>query len=94
MNQKSKTLSTWQNHTLDELVAYVDAHDLGDYLDRLPEVEFEVDIQEKTHVFSLDEDIAEKLTEIANSEKKLSKELIHSWLKAKIESYHLEAVDK
>ena len=78
----------WQNHTIDELVAYFDTHDMGDHLDQLQEVEFEVDIQEKTHIFWLDEDMAEKLTEIALSEKKSSKELINSWLKEKIEAYH------
>ncbi len=31
--------------TLDELVAFFDTHDMGDYWDSLPEVEFDVDIE-------------------------------------------------
>jgi hypothetical protein len=67
----------------DELVEYFDTHDLGDYLENLTEVSFDVDIQKRRHVFTIDEDIAEKLTEIASIRNVPSEVLINSWLREK-----------
>ena len=38
--------------TLDELVAFFDTHDMGEDWEGLPEAEFDVDIQRRTHIFS------------------------------------------
>ena len=70
--------------SLDDLVEFFDTHDLGEYLDGMPEAQFEVDIQRRTHLFPLDEELADKLTEIALSKKISSSELINSWLREKI----------
>ena len=70
--------------TLDQLTEYFDTHDLGEYLDNMPEVHVDVDLQERKHIFALDDDIVEKLTKIALSEKMPSEVLINSWLREKI----------
>ncbi|MBM3238689.1 hypothetical protein FJZ31_20540 [Candidatus Poribacteria bacterium] len=70
--------------SLDDLVEFFDTHDLGEYLDGMPEAQFEVDIQRRTHLFALDEELVDKLTEIALSRKIPSSELINSWLREKI----------
>ncbi len=49
---KSETESLPRFRSLDELVAFFDSHDLGEYLDQMPEVEFEVDIRRKTHLLT------------------------------------------
>ena len=66
--------------SLDEFVEFFDTHDLGEYCDGMSEV----DIQRRTHLFALDEELADKLTEIALSRKISSTELINSWLREKI----------
>jgi len=53
--------------SLDELVEFFDSHDLGEYWDQMPEVDFEVDIKRKKYLFALDAELASKLTEIAKS---------------------------
>jgi len=72
--------------SLDDLVELFDTHDLGEYLDGIPESHFEVDIQRRTHLFALDEELADKLTEIALLKKIPSSELINSWLREKIQA--------
>jgi len=70
--------------SLDDLVEFFDTHDLGEYLDGMPDAHFEVDIQRRTHLFALDEELVDKLTEIALSRQVPSTELINSWLREKI----------
>ena len=65
----------------DELVEFFDTHDLGEYWEQMPEAHFEVDIKRRTHLFALDEELADKLTEIALSRQVPSAVLINSWLR-------------
>lgn len=69
---------------LDDLVEFFDTHDLGEYWEQMPEAHFEVDIKRRTHLFALDEELADKLTEIALSRQVPSAMLIDSWLREKI----------
>ncbi len=61
MKIKPKHLPEFE--TLDEMVEFFDTQDLGDYIDQMPEVEFEVDIKRRVYTITLDSDLAEKLTE-------------------------------
>ena len=67
--------------TIDELVTFFENNDLGDYLEAMPEAEFEIQLQPSRHVFVLDADLAEKLTEVARSRHVASEELINDWLR-------------
>jgi len=80
---KPKTLPHFRS--LDELVKFFDTHDLGEYWDEMPEAHFEVDIKRRTHLFALDAELADKLTEIAKSRQMSSDSLLNAWLKEKIQ---------
>ena len=82
VESKSDTMPRFAS--LDELVEFFDTRDLGEYWDQMPEAHFEVDIKRRTHIFALDEDLADRLTKIALSEQVPSVVLINSWLREKI----------
>ncbi|KFI36339.1 hypothetical protein HY00_00160 [Peptococcaceae bacterium SCADC1_2_3] len=67
-----------------ELVNFFEKHDLGEYWDQMPEAEFDIEIKKRKHTFTIDEDIAIKLTEIARSKRVPAEELVNLWLKEKI----------
>ena len=79
---KSKTLPKFKS--LNELVEFFDTNDLGDYWDNMPESNFEVNLKKKTHLFSIDNELAIRLTEIAKSRQITSQTLVNDWLKEKI----------
>ena len=81
---KSKPKNLPSFESLEGLVDFFDTHDLGDYLDQLDEVIFDVDLQRKTHLFALDEDISNKLIEIAREKNVPAETLINTWLRAKL----------
>ena len=59
-------------------------HDLGNYLDQMPEVQFDVDLQRKERLFALDADISDKLIEVARAKNIPAEILINTWLRAKL----------
>ena len=77
--------------SLDELVEFVDTHDMGEYEGDLPEVHFEVNIKRKTHLVAIDEETNKRLTEIAEQQKTPAESLVNSWLKEKISHYPKQA---
>lgn len=81
----SKTLPSFAS--LDELVEFFDANDLGDYEESLPETHFEVDLRRKTHLVAIDEDLSNRLGEIAEQEQTPAETLINSWLKERVSRY-------
>ena len=70
--------------SIEELVKFFDTHDLGEYWDQMPEVSFDINIEKRRHIFTIEEDIADKITETAKSKKVPSQTLINPWLKEKI----------
>ena len=70
---------------LHELVEFFDTHDLGGYWDKMSEVHFEVDIKRKRHLFTISNELADKLTQIAKSKQTSSDALINEWLREKIQ---------
>jgi len=70
--------------SLDKLVEFFDTHDMGEYWDDMPEVHFDVDIKRRTHLFAIDEDLAERVTAIARAKKIPSKTLVNDWLQEKV----------
>lgn len=80
---KSKKIPNFRS--LDELVDFFDTHDLGEYLNGMPEAQFDIDIKKRIHLFALDSEIAEELTKIAKLRHTSSEKLINTWLKDKIQ---------
>lgn len=70
--------------SLDKLVEFFDTRDMGDYWEDMPEAQFDIDIQRRTHLFALDDDLAERVTAIAKQKHVASKTLIDEWLREKI----------
>jgi len=73
-----------QFESLDEMVEFFDNQDWGDYIDQMPEVDFEVDIKRRMYTITLEIELAEKLTEIARSRHISSEELVNSWVREKV----------
>ena len=73
--------------SLDELVEFFDAHDMGEYEEALPEAHFEINLQRRTYLVAIDEEINNRLTEIAEQEQTPTETLVNSWLREKISSY-------
>jgi hypothetical protein len=80
---KSKPLPKFAS--LDELVAFFDTHDMGEYWDQLPEAKFDVNIKTRKHLVAIDKEIVPKLNTIAKSKKIPSEKLINTWLREKLE---------
>lgn len=72
--------------SLDELVEFFDTHDMGEYED-LPEAHLGVNLQRRTHLIAIDEEINSRLTEIAEQEQMPAESLVNSWLREKISNY-------
>ncbi len=78
IENKSSPLPHFQS--LPDLVEYFDSHDMGEHWEHMPEADFEVNIDRKYHFVSIDEDLLNQLTEIAQSQQNSVETLIHSWL--------------
>jgi hypothetical protein len=81
---KSKSLPKFES--LDELVGFFDANDMGEYWDEMPAADFDISIKTKKHMVTIDEEIIPSLDEIAKSKKISSEKLINRWLREKIET--------
>lgn len=68
---------------LDELVEFFDTNDVSDYLEQKPEVDFEVNLEKRTHLIPIDEKLAGRLNKIARQEKTSAETLVNSWLEKK-----------
>ncbi len=77
--------------SLDELVEFFDTHDMGEYEEALPEAHLEVDLKRKTHLVAIDEELNNRLTEIAEQERTPAESLVNSWLKEKVSHYPKQA---
>jgi hypothetical protein len=81
---KSKTKSIPKFSSLDDLVTFFETCDMGDYWDQMHEAHFDIEIKRRSHIFSLDDDLAETLTQIARAKHIPSRMLINEWLREKV----------
>ncbi|MGB3297970.1 MAG: CopG family antitoxin [Phormidesmis sp.] len=68
----------------EELIAFFDSHDMGDYLSQMPEVEFQVDIKRDRYLVSVDSSLMNSLLETAKDQKISVELLVDAWLKEKL----------
>jgi hypothetical protein len=73
--------------SLDDLVAFFDASDMGEYEADLPEVQFDVDFQKRLHLVAIDDELNARLTKIAKYERVPAEVLVNLWLREKIATY-------
>jgi CopG antitoxin of type II toxin-antitoxin system len=81
---KSKSKNPPKFDSLGDLVDFFDSHDLGEYLEQMPESHFDVDLKQKIHLVALDSDLSDKLTEIAKIKQIPAETLINTWLRERI----------
>lgn len=85
--EKSELKDLSQFQSINKLVAFFEDNDLGDYLDQMPEVEFEVNLQREIFLVTLDTLTARKITDIASSRQTTTTALIEDWLGEKVREY-------
>ena len=73
--------------SLDALTDFFDENDMGEYLDDAPAAEFSVDLIRRKHYIAVDEEIADRLSEISRHEHLPSGSIANSWLREKIADY-------
>lgn len=81
-NGPKTTLSQFASD--EAFVEFFESHDMGDYLDQMPEVEFEVDIKRDRYLVSVDSSLMNPLLETAKDQKVSVELLIDAWLKEKL----------
>ncbi len=73
--------------SLDALTRFFDENDLGEYIEEMPEANFEVDLKNRKFYVAIDQEISEKLSEISKHEHLPSEKIVNSWLREKISNY-------
>ena len=81
---RSDTKSLPRFESLDDLVESFDTSDWGDYLERMPEAEFQVDIGRRVHLVALDQDLVDELTQIAQARHVSFEALVNAWLRERV----------
>ena len=87
---RSKSRKNSPSKRISDLVEFFETHDMGEYWDQLPEVEFDVDIRKTRHLIEIDKNVADRIKAIAKSERTSAESLVNSWLKEKIHRRHLK----
>ena len=82
--KKSKSKKLPKFSSLDDLVEFVDIHDMGDYWDQLPEANFDVDLKRNVQLVPIDSELASQIQRVANSKHTSTESLINSWLREKV----------
>jgi len=82
--ERSKSKKLAATKSLDELVEFFETEDMGELWEQLPTAHFDVNIESRTHLVAIDEELAVQLTEIARSERTSSESLINAWLREKV----------
>ena len=81
---KSKSKGLPPSRSLDELVEFFDTHDMGEYWEHMPEAHFDIDIKRRAHLAAIDEELIDRLSEVAKSKHASIETLINSWLREKV----------
>lgn len=73
--------------SLEKLTEFFDESDMGDYLEKMPEAHFEVDLKKRSYFVAVDEELVGKLSEISKREHQPSEKIVNSWIREKISNY-------
>ena len=82
--KKSKSKKLPKFSSLDDVVEFVDTHDMGDYWDQLPEAHFDVDLKRNVQLVPIDSKLAGQIQQVARSKHTSTEALINSWLREKV----------
>lgn len=70
--------------SIKEIVEFFDTQDMGEHFDEMPEVHFDVNVQRRSFLIPVDEQLMKKLAQVAKSQHTSTQNLINSWLEEKI----------
>jgi hypothetical protein len=84
-NNKRREAVPRHFESVEQAGQFWDTHDLADYWDLTREAEFEVDLQRRVFLTSLEPQLAEKLTAVAHKQGISTETLINVWLSEKVE---------
>lgn len=73
-----------QFDSVEALTDFFDSNDMGEYFDEMPEVQFDVAIARRSFLVSVDEQLMQKLVELAKSQQTSTELLVNSWLEEKV----------
>ncbi len=73
-----------QFDSIEELTDFFDNNDMGEYFDEMPEVQFDVAIARRSFLVSVDEQLMQKLVELAKFQQISTEQLVNSWLEEKV----------
>ncbi|MBI4674972.1 MAG: hypothetical protein HY741_25300 [Chloroflexi bacterium] len=66
--------------TIQELQAFWDTHSVADYADLFQEVEFEVDLQQRTNLVAVEPNLMQELVKHAHAQGISTETLVNLWL--------------
>lgn len=82
MAENKKSLPKFDS--LDAAVNFFDENDMGDYLDSMPEVEFEIDLQVSKTYYAVDAQLSSQLMETAKKRGISAETLLNLWIQEKL----------
>ncbi|HLF87895.1 MAG TPA: CopG family antitoxin [Anaerolineales bacterium] len=82
MAENKKTLPKFDS--LDAAVNFFDENDMGDYLDSMPEVEFEIDLQADKTYYAVDSQLSTQLRQVAKKRGVSAETLLNLWVQEKL----------
>lgn len=77
----NRSTSLPQFDSVQALTDHFDTHDMGEYLNNMAEVQFDVDIQRRQYLVAVDAEVMRKLSEIAEAQQVSAGALINAWLR-------------
>jgi len=80
---KNKT-SISNASSYEEIGEFFDTHDMGDYLESMPEVEFEIDLQASKTYYAVDSQLSTQLLQVAKKRGVSAETLLNLWIQEKL----------
>ncbi len=78
---ENRSASLPQFDSVQSLTEYFDTHDMGEHLDAMTEVNFDVELRRRQYLVAIDAELMQKLSEIAEKEQVSAQTLINTWLR-------------
>ncbi len=70
--------------SMQALADYFDTNDMGEHLDEMAEVSFEVDIKRRQRLIAIDAELMTQLTNLAKAQHISAELLINTWLQERV----------
>lgn len=68
---------------LSDVIEYLDTHDIGDELDGVPKVHFEINLPPRQRRYALNTELSEQLGQIARQRGVPAEDLLNQWVREK-----------